>query len=292
MVTFGDNYEDLVDAVERGLEVEPGRDVLSERYSISLDTWDAMVTCLMDQLIDETGSLRRALIRLSIPTAGLTHAWTRGVTPGMRASAAWLAAWRRTQLPHTLVLTSRVRALRGDDYGDLAEAAGAGALTGDGALEPARLRRLYWVSRAPWLRMIADLLGQVVGDAGSVERAASVLGVAPEDLFDWVRVFLSRGSARAARSRWPVAPAGDELELSAYLDLAEAVERGAVDGDNAIDPPRVREVYMVRLDSWTRMEAELLGQIVADAGSIRRAATVLSVPRSTLGSWIRRQGRF
>jgi transcriptional regulator of acetoin/glycerol metabolism len=45
---------------------------------------------------------------------------------------------------------------------------------------------------------------------------------------------------------------------------------------------------MVRLDSWARMEAELLAQIIADAGSVRAAAKVLDVPRSTLGARLRR----
>ena len=34
----------------------------------------------------------------------------------------------------------------------------------------------------------------------------------------------------------------------------------------------------VALASWTAMRADLLGQVIADAGSIRRAAAVLDVP--------------
>jgi len=83
--------------------------------------------------------------------------------------------------------------------------------------------------------------------------------------------------------RWGRGTPGDD-----YGDLAEAVERGAVDGENTLDRTSVREFYTVRLDTWARMEAELLGRIVTDAGSIRRAAKLLDVPRSTLGARMRR----
>lgn len=73
----------------------------------------------------------------------------------------------------------------------------------------------------------------------------------------------------------------------AYLDLIEAVERGALDGDSTTESPNeLCDVYVVKLGSWASMEAYLLTQIVADAGSIRRASKVLRVPRSTLGSWL------
>lgn len=74
----------------------------------------------------------------------------------------------------------------------------------------------------------------------------------------------------------------------AYLDLAEAAERGAIPGDNAIDSPGVRDSYTVRFDSWQRMEADLLAQVLADAGSARKAAELLGVPRSTLAAWTKR----
>lgn len=50
--------------------------------------------------------------------------------------------------------------------------------------------------------------------------------------------------------------------------------------------PRVRQVFQVRLDSWSRMQAWLLRQIIEEAGSIRKAAKVLDVPRSSLGRWV------
>jgi hypothetical protein len=137
-----------------------------------------------------------------------------------------------------------------------------------------------------WLRMVADLLGQVV--AGSVERASTVLAVPLDCLVEWVWRMVSRGCPHAAGSRWPTAPVTDAPEAVAYLDLVEAVERGALDGDNAIGPMGVNEFYIVRLDSWERMEADLLGQVIADAGAVRKAAKILDVPRATLGAWTRR----
>lgn len=73
---------------------------------------------------------------------------------------------------------------------------------------------------------------------------------------------------------------------AAYLDLIEAVERGAIDGDNALDfPVGLSDNYTVQLSTWARMTAILLERIISDAGSVRRAAKFLDVPRSTLGSW-------
>jgi hypothetical protein len=48
---------------------------------------------------------------------------------------------------------------------------------GDGSLDPARLRERYTVDAGPWLRMVGDLLAQVVGDSGSLEQASVVLAV-------------------------------------------------------------------------------------------------------------------
>ncbi len=231
------------------------------------------------------GSLGRGLDLLRVPPI-LLDAWSCSASTAMDTSAAWLASQRPDALGR-VALTPSVRALRGDTYGDLAEAVGSVAVAGDGALDPARLRRQYTIDRAAWLRMVADLLGQVVGDAGSVERASTVLAVL-DSLLAWVRWFVSRGSIEAACSRWPVA-SGDAPDLTAYDDLAEAVERGAVDGDNAIGPPSVRDVYAVRFDSWERLAADLLGQIIADAGSVSAAAKVLDVPRATLGAWVQRR---
>ena len=42
------------------------------------------------------------------------------------------------------------------------------------------------------------------------------------------------------------------------------------------------------LGSWESIKADLLLEIVADAGSVRQAAKVLDVPRSTFGAWLRR----
>ena len=74
-----------------------------------------------------------------------------------------------------------------------------------------------------------------------------------------------------------------------YLDLVEAIERGAVAGDGELKPPTgLREVYIVEGASWAEMERELLLLALDDAGSIRKAARSLGVARSTLGAWVRR----
>jgi transposase-like protein len=49
----------------------------------------------------------------------------------------------------------------------------------------------------------------------------------------------------------------------------------------------VQAGYLVRLGPWSEMTDALLLSIVADAGSARKAAPILGVPRSTLGHWVR-----
>jgi transcriptional regulator of acetoin/glycerol metabolism len=51
---------------------------------------------------------------------------------------------------------------------------------------------------------------------------------------------------------------------------------------------RERGPYIIELDQWDRMVSKLLAAVVADAGSVRAAAKVLDVPRSTLGQRVRR----
>ena len=43
--------------------------------------------------------------------------------------------------------------------------------------------------------------------------------------------------------------------------------------------------------NYAEMKLALLEAIVGEQGSIRRAARVLGVPRSTLGTWLRRGGQ-
>lgn len=289
---IGDDYIDLADAVLRGAIVGDealGADRLRARYTIPLASWETMLRSLLEQLASDVGSTREALTLLGTP-GSLIRPWLRDLSIATEASARWLASQQRDADPRVAQAPS-VRALRGDDYGDLARAVGSMATPGDGALDPARLRSRYTLDRGSWLRMVTDLLGQVVADAGSVERASTVLAVPLDRLAEWVRRMVSRGCPHAAGSRWPTAPVTDTPDAVAYLDLVEAVERGAIDGDNAIGPVGVSESYTLRLDSWERMEADLLKQVIADAGSVRKAAMVLEVPRPTLGAWMKARGR-
>jgi transcriptional regulator with GAF, ATPase, and Fis domain len=45
---------------------------------------------------------------------------------------------------------------------------------------------------------------------------------------------------------------------------------------------------MVARGDWASMNRELLARVVAEHGSIRRAARALGIPRSTLGAWLKR----
>lgn len=76
--------------------------------------------------------------------------------------------------------------------------------------------------------MVGDLLGAVVADAESVERASPVLEVGVQTLAHWVCWLVSRGSIDAAWSTWPL---GHGDSSATYVDLVEAFERGALRGD-------------------------------------------------------------
>jgi hypothetical protein len=52
-------------------------------------------------------------------------------------------------------------------------------------------------------------------------------------------------------------------------------------------PPNMRDEYTVKVGSWDVMAADLLSQILADAGSIRRAAKAVGLPKSTLAARVR-----
>jgi len=53
----------------------------------------------------------------------------------------------------------------------------------------------------------------------------------------------------------------------------------------------VQPAYLVPMGSWSEMRDGLLLSIVTDAGSVRKAARLVDVPRSTLGHWVRRARR-
>ena len=70
----------------------------------------------------------------------------------------------------------------------------------------------------------------------------------------------------------------DRGDIEARLAWAQACDHGR----------GVRESYVIGIDRWERMHAELLLALVTDAGSVRNPSRVLDVPRATLGSWARR----
>lgn len=45
--------------------------------------------------------------------------------------------------------------------------------------------------------------------------------------------------------------------------------------------------FTIKIGDWDHMRADLLCQIVSGAGSLRRAAKIIDVPRSTLSAWCR-----
>lgn len=73
------------------------------------------------------------------------------------------------------------------------------------------------------------------------------------------------------------------------FDMAVSVSTGGAEKRRLaqVDPPGMTGLYCVRLDDFHHMEADLLSQIIHDAGSIRRAAKVIDMPKSTLAARVR-----
>jgi hypothetical protein len=109
-------------------------------------------------------------------------------------------------------------------------------------------------------------------DARVANRRGVIKGIVPGHGGDVYWVW-HRGSDGVAAYGWR------EFELA---------EPRRVHRERAVDRPTLQDEYVVRLDSWDHMEASLLAQVIEGAGSIRKAAKVLDVPRSTLGAWVRR----
>ncbi len=99
--------------------------------------------------------------------------------------------------------------------------------------------------------------------------------------------------ARAAARRYPWP--GNVRELRNAVLRAATLGGGRVDAralfppanDPTTPPSRAQERVSVRIGDYTSMRHALLRAVVEREGSIRRAARVLAVPRSTLSTWLR-----
>lgn len=99
--------------------------------------------------------------------------------------------------------------------------------------------------------------------------------------------------AAARRYPWP----GNIRELRNSLLRAAALSEGPITGAELIPVNRRRstnnrpvvdpETIAVTRGTFAEMKHNLLTKILAERGSIRRAATYLDVPRSTLGAWLK-----
>jgi DNA-binding NtrC family response regulator len=94
-------------------------------------------------------------------------------------------------------------------------------------------------------------------------------------------------AAEAVNHPWP----GNVRALRNAVLRAAALADGPIGPDELIpevEQPRARsEMISVPRGSYASMHTAMLQQIVAEEGSIRRAARVLEIPRSTLGAWLR-----
>jgi len=102
-------------------------------------------------------------------------------------------------------------------------------------------------------------------------------------------VMLSReAAAEAVHYPWH----GNVRALRNAVLRAAALADGPISATDLlpeVEQPRTRaELISVPRGTYASMHTALLQQVVAEEGSIRRAAAVLGLPRSTLGSWLRR----
>jgi hypothetical protein len=88
----------------------------------------------------------------------------------------------------------------------------------------------------------------------------------------------------ACRAAWAAARGAasipDEPEPEPYVEPKRYQPREP-------KPPKMRETYTIKFGSWDAMAADLLSQIIHDAGSLRRAAKIIGLPRSTFGARVR-----
>lgn len=96
-----------------------------------------------------------------------------------------------------------------------------------------------------------------------------------------------RAIEAAQRHPWP----GNVRALRNCLMRAAALTDGPIDAGGLIPETRAADraaMIQIPRGSYSDMKHALLQTIVGEQGSIRRAAKALDVPRSTLGTWLRR----
>jgi DNA-binding NtrC family response regulator len=101
-------------------------------------------------------------------------------------------------------------------------------------------------------------------------------------------VLSQAASAEALTHSWP----GNVRALRNAVMRAAALSEGPISAAELLppeEPVRARsELITLPRGSYAAMNAALLQKVVAEEGSIRKAARVLDVPRSTLGAWMQR----
>jgi DNA-binding NtrC family response regulator len=110
-------------------------------------------------------------------------------------------------------------------------------------------------------------------------------------------VSITQAAVEAARSNpWP----GNIRALRNAIVRAAALADGPITASDLLghqaedvsaadeaNDTRSGAIYVPRGD-YAAMQHNMLRQVVAEVGSIRRAAHLLGIPRSTLGNWLRR----
>lgn len=106
-----------------------------------------------------------------------------------------------------------------------------------------------------------------------------------------------RSHAAACRAAWMIVDdllaTGTPIEIGDVIDADQAVaevlaRRYHVKRERLSEETEttMSDRYTVERDTWAAMKADLLAQMLRDAGSVRKLAREIGVPRSTLGSWV------
>jgi DNA-binding NtrC family response regulator len=100
-------------------------------------------------------------------------------------------------------------------------------------------------------------------------------------------VIINAEAIRAATEHaWP----GNIRALRNAVTRAAALTDGPIGPRDLLPrgPQRHVELIAIPRGDYAAMKGALLDRVIAEEGSIRRAAQALGVPRSTLGSWLKK----
>ncbi len=156
---------------------------------------------------------------------------------------------------------------------------------------------LRWIAEGRFREDLYHRLGVLTLDLPALRERQSDIPLLLERFSATIESELSRpvvltdeAIEAALRYPWP----GNIRQLRNALLRAAVAQDGPITAADLLPPaatgaaPCSRESLAVPRGTYAQMTHSLLDQVIREAGSIRKAARVLGIPRSTLGAWVRR----